>query len=74
MSRRKQSDYEVVLGALLDLLPAAPKVEEVMVDFERAMWKAFESKLPDVSVRGCGFHWAQAVYRKVIYMFMSFFP
>ena len=65
MSRRQQSDYKVVFEALLRLLPAAPLVQEVMVDFEMAVWNAIRDCMPDVSVHGCAFHWAQAVYRKV---------
>ena len=36
-----------------------------MLDFESAMWRAAASVFPDVRVRGCGFHWNQAVWRKV---------
>ena len=36
-----------------------------MVDFEKAVCRALRQCLPEVSVRGCWFHWAQAVYRHV---------
>jgi len=38
-------------------------VEEIIGDFEKAVWGALYLCLPVVSVRGCWFHWAQAVYR-----------
>ena len=65
MSRRRKRDYTAVFNALVELLPEAPAVEEVVVDFERAVWSALKYVLPDVEVCGCGFHWAQAIYRKV---------
>ena len=65
MSRRQTSDYEEVLDAILDLLPREPLVEEIVVDFEKAIWAAFSTTMPDLRVRGCWFHWAQAVFRKV---------
>ena len=65
MTRRKKKDYEVVFDAILRLLPSEPAVTEVVVDFERAVWSALHKSLPAISVHGCWFHWAQAVYRKV---------
>ena len=65
MSQRKTGDYEAVLRTIIQHLPTEPSVREVMVDFERAAWRAFERVLPDVDIRGCWFHWAQAVFRKV---------
>lgn len=35
------------------------------MDFELALWQAVHLSLPDAVRRGCGFHWAQAVDRKV---------
>ena len=65
MSRRRKQDYKAVFDAVLELLPAEPSVEEVVLDFEKAVWSAIHKCLPDVSVHGCWFHWAQAVFRKV---------
>ena len=36
-----------------------------MMDFEKAMWQACSSVLPSCRLRGCLFHWNQAVWRKV---------
>ena len=64
MSSRKKSDYIHVLKKLLEIIPA-PKVQRVTVDFERAIWRAFSKVMPNIEVKGCAFHWMQAVWRKV---------
>ncbi|XP_071130109.1 uncharacterized protein [Mytilus edulis] len=46
------------------MLPTAPAVRSVVLDFERATWVATRKVLPTVSIRGCAFHWGQAVWRK----------
>ena len=65
MSRRKKHDYVAVINAIIACMPHTPVVEEIIVDFEKAVWGALRMCLPVVSVRGCWFHWAQAVYRRV---------
>lgn len=50
---------------IIDLLPMRPDVKKVTLDFERALWKAFRSILPEVKLQGCLFHWTQAIWRKV---------
>jgi len=42
-----------------------PEVEEVILDFELAMWEAVRETLPAVHLHGCMFHWAQAIYRQM---------
>ncbi len=64
MSRRKKADYRAVLRAILEILPGPPAIKELMMDFERAAWKATQKVLPDVRIQGCAFHWGQAVFRK----------
>ena len=54
-----------VMRTILDLLPQNPEVKQVMVDFEKAMWNCLREVLPDVTVKGCVFHWTQALWRKV---------
>ncbi|KAI0231478.1 hypothetical protein LSAT2_018176, partial [Lamellibrachia satsuma] len=65
MSGRKTQDYKDVLRAVVALLPSEPRVKRVVIDFERAMWKGFVSVMPEVKLKGCAFHWSQAVWRKV---------
>ena len=40
-------------------------VEEIVVDFEKALWKAIRRSFPTTFTKGCSFHWGQAVWRQV---------
>jgi hypothetical protein len=53
-----------VFAALLGTMPAVA-VTRVVADFEVALWTAVRTVLPDVSIQGCYFHYAQAVWRKI---------
>ena len=64
MSRRQTPDYASILRIVVRALPAAPAVTTVTTDFEGAIWQGVRRVLPDVVVRGCGFHWVQAVERQ----------
>ena len=69
MSRRKQEDYEEVFKALLELVPQV-RVKKVVLDFERAVWTTLRkmmsrNQFPKVTIKGCFFHFAQAVYRRI---------
>ena len=64
MTRGRSSDYSAVFDFLLQQLHL-PKVQEVMSDFERAVFKTVANKLPEVQHNGCYFHWCQAVMKKV---------
>lgn len=65
MSGKKEEDYRKVFEAINTLLEADPEVEEVIMDFEVAMWNAVRNVYPSVHLHGCTFHWAQAMWRKV---------
>ena len=65
MSGKKKIDYKAVFQVLLDILPRPPAVKELVLDFEAAVWLAARDILPQIQLRGCSFHWAQAVWRKV---------
>lgn len=65
MSRKNQEDYAKVFQAIKQLLRPDPDVEEVIMDFEVAMWNAIREVFPSVHLHGCTFHWAQAVWCKV---------
>ena len=42
-----------------------PHVQELVVDFEAAIWAVARDVMPHITIRGCAFHWTQAVKRKV---------
>jgi hypothetical protein len=66
MSRRLAGDYKKVFKAVLDLLGGSRgNVEEMMADFEQAVWKTIGELFPGVKMLGCGFHWTQALFRKI---------
>ena len=65
MSGRKKNDYKKVLKRLLEILPSAPAVRQVTLDFERAVWAALRDVIPHAKLHGCVFHWTQALWREV---------
>ena len=71
MSGRKKRDYKAVLETVISLLPNQPRVDKIVLDFEKAMWSAIRQVIPNVELMGCSFHWTQALWRKVS-MIISF--
>ena len=65
MSGKRKKDYRKVLKAILEALPSPPVVQNAVMDFELSLWKAFPKVYPGVEIRGCSFHWTQAVWRKI---------
>ena len=50
-------DYKKVLKRLLKILPSAPAVRQVTMDFERAVGAALRGVIPHARLHGCVFHW-----------------
>lgn len=65
MSGQKKSDYCQVFHGLLNCLPNETSVRHITIDFERALWKVLPEFLPNANIKGCVFHWTQAIWRKV---------
>ena len=58
--------YVFILQVLDDMLEGqSVAVSTIVADFEQAIWKAVKLALPGINVRGCNFHWKQAIWRKV---------
>ncbi|MPC69820.1 hypothetical protein E2C01_064051 [Portunus trituberculatus] len=65
MSGRKNRDYREVFYALLNCLANETSVKHITIDFERALWKVLPEFLLHANIKGCGFHWTQAIWRKI---------
>ncbi|KAH3830100.1 hypothetical protein DPMN_103338 [Dreissena polymorpha] len=66
MTGRRTVDYVKVLQKIGRLLDREVEVEEFVVDFEKAKWKAIRYVFgEDAKIHGCAFHWGQAVWRHV---------
>lgn len=63
MRKRRAVDYVEVFKAIKNLLLII-SVEEIVSDFERAVFKAVKKCFPGVHHFGCSFHWKQAILRK----------
>ena len=64
MSGRRKRDYKKLLEAIKGLSPNN-NVRKIVIDFERAVWKAIPLVFQGVAVQGCSFHWAQCIWRKI---------
>ncbi|XP_068250151.1 uncharacterized protein [Palaemon carinicauda] len=64
MSGKRRKDYKKVFSRIKEILGEQLKVQEVILDFEASVWRAIPDVFPDVVMRGCAFHWGQAVWRK----------
>ena len=65
MSGKKRLDYKRVLTAIKNLMPSKITLKCIVADFESALWKSVPSVFPTVSIKGCVFHWTQAIWRKI---------
>lgn len=65
MSGKRRKDYKKVFSKTKELLGDELSVQEITIDFEESVWRAIPDVLPNVYIRGCSFHWGQAVWRKI---------
>jgi hypothetical protein len=63
--RRKDADiYKRLINEILTFAPHwLPQT--IMLDFEQACVKAFQTSFPHVTLSGCYFHLRQSVHRKI---------
>ena len=64
MSGKRAQDYKAIFKALKKSMKHF-QIEEVVMDFEAGMWSGFRAMFPCVRVKGCVFHWVQAVWRHI---------
>ena len=64
MGGKSKSDYKAVFTGVHGLLGTC-KLQEMVVDFEAAMWVGVRWVFPDVHIQGCCFHWVQAILRHI---------
>ena len=64
MSGKKTKDYAKVFKTLKKILPIV-QTRTFVVDFEAGFWKAIRKVFPEASVKGCVFHFSQALYRHI---------
>ena len=60
MCLRNDNEHSI----MTDPVTGTPAVAEIVMDFERAAWRAADRVMPDIRCQGCAFHWGQAVWRK----------
>jgi hypothetical protein len=65
MSSRRIADYEAVFRKLRETIGASVAVRMGMLDFESAAWTAFARIFPQVELKGCYFHFSQALFRRM---------
>ena len=69
MSGRKAKDYRAIFHAIKELVDVNP--QEVVVDYECAVFKAVREEFLMTKLKGCAFHANQAVCRKIVELGLS---
>ncbi|KAI0221602.1 hypothetical protein LSAT2_027097, partial [Lamellibrachia satsuma] len=64
MSRRRKTVYVAVFRQLCAMLPRR-RGRAHRLDFEDATWRAARIVFPDVELKGCAFHFTQAIWRHI---------
>ncbi|KAG8180604.1 hypothetical protein JTE90_018222 [Oedothorax gibbosus] len=61
---KSEAIYKKLFNAIKSLNPQL-NPQTILLDFERAAMNAFLASFPTASVRGCFFHFSQAIWRKI---------
>lgn len=68
MSKRRGADYSAIFYFLIDWLGGLDsiKAECLVMDYEKTVLRAVLDNFRKSKIRGCAFHWSQAIYRKIL--------
>ena len=65
MSRKQKGLYVACLQAIVGPPGGDCRPKNIVLDFEANIWKAVQECIPGAALRGCAFHWARAVFRRL---------
>ncbi|XP_022084516.1 uncharacterized protein LOC110975938 isoform X3 [Acanthaster planci] len=65
MSSQKKKDYKAVFSSIKERLPGKCSMEECVVPYEPALWRAISDIFPGVRCSGSSAHWSQAIRKKI---------
>lgn len=65
MSRASTQDYEAVFNKLLEILEHKVRVEEIVCDYQEALWQSAKICFPHAKIFGCDYRWTQDVIRAI---------
>lgn len=57
--------YLQVFQCLQSSMATSVVLKSAVADFEAGMWTGFRGVFPHIQIKGCSFHWGQAVFRKL---------
>ena len=61
---KKTADYVAVFESVRQMIPNC-KLKGFVIDYEKALWRATRIVFEDINIRGCAFHWGQAIWRHI---------
>ena len=64
MSGRKTNNYRAIFWHLKEHTNVS-SLQTITSDFEAALWQAARKEFDGIQIKGCLFHWSQAVYLKI---------
>ncbi|XP_078495898.1 uncharacterized protein LOC144751880 [Ciona intestinalis] len=65
MSRNTKKDYQLVLRAVVKMIRGQFCCSTIVMDFEEDMWRAVQQVMPYVEIKGCAYHYTQAVGKEI---------
>ncbi|XP_076038994.1 uncharacterized protein LOC143024111 [Oratosquilla oratoria] len=66
MSSRRKRDYKKLFKEVKRIVDGEVAVQNIVVDYEAAVWRAVPKVFAGVKISGCAFHWTQCLWRKIV--------